>query len=293
MSIMRMQPDAPLVDAIRGSPWWQRVKELCLSDHAVNVQVREDYLNIYYRMGNVMKVSGRPGAIKLEMHKKYVPISYAHTGDYLPLVANGASVDIDAEEPVKPILSDLLSVENWNLLTERIGLYVKPEQDIHTKLMTHNSDTIIDTEVQASGIGRVDFLNLDKHTSRIVAIELKRIDDERLYKRDMEDQIDKYVDLLNKNPTGLIEACRNTLATKNRLGLLSSGSFLHQAIDGDMSVELRPLLVIACGSQEAINMLREKIEETLDKMRSKLSGVFFFGDVVDFNLRAAGNKKLY
>ena len=53
------------------------------------------------------------------------------------------------------------------------------------------------------------------------------------------------------------------------------------------------MLVIACGSQRAIDMLRKEIGATLDKLKAKLCGVFFFGDVVDFNLRAAGNKKLY
>jgi hypothetical protein len=227
------------------------------------------------------------------MHKKYVPMHYAHRRDYLHLTAHGSSVNVDAQDPVIPILHDLLADENWQALKQQISLYVTPEQEIHANLMAHNAATVIDTEVQAGGIGRADFLNLDRHSRRIVAIELKRIDDNRLYTSELDEQIEKYVELLTRNPTCLIKACRNTVATKVQLGLIPADSYLHQAFGDGPTIEQRPLLIIACGNQAAIDMLRDKLRRKLDGLRTRLCGVFFFGETVDFNLQAGPNKELF
>ena len=140
---------------------------------------------------------------------------------------------------------------------------------------------------------RIDFINFDKITGKLVLVELKQIFDGRLYSNDINKQIKKYYAFAIKNEVRIIEAYQNVIKTKKKLGIIKEKSYLAKVEIS--AIEPRPLLVIAGFNQNVIDGLSDKIISHLQESiyENRLAGLYFFGKDVDLNMHKQKNKKLF
>jgi hypothetical protein len=125
----------------------------------------------------------------------------------------------------------------------------------------------------------------------VVFVKLKRLSDVRLHSGEVNQQIAKYIAFAhdhNENDK-IIKPYRNVIEVKTLLGILPMTSELATAkIE---RVEPRPILAIACPNQKYIDDWKHDIEKKLNM--EQLAGLYFFGTIVDLNLKATENKTVF
>lgn len=276
-------------------PWWNRLVELSHSDGDINIQVRGTYLNVYCKMGNLLKIYMQGKGVACQIHYKY--LIGAHTPQYVECFPSGA--DIAVRQNSCDMVSSILDEKNFRIIKQNIFTYAGEEKKIQSRLAEKNKKTILDVEVAFSdsevlagsegGNTRIDIANFDKNRKCLVFIELKQIFDPRLYSSEINDQIRKYVAFAQYNETDLLKAYRNVLEVKRKLKVIREGADLASAYI--QRVEHKPILAIAGYNQALIVGMEKKIKDGLDK--DYLAGLYFFGSETDLNLKQGKNKEVY
>ncbi len=129
---------------------------------------------------------------------------------------------------------------------------------------------------------RIDLLNYDKNSKKIVAIELKMLLDKRLYDGEIKTQLKNYISFLNRNENAIKQAYENAKEVKIALGLISNNSMLAQIDYNNIKIEQKPLLVVGCYGQKLIDKFKDEIT---NEVKDCALGVFFFGSTGgDLNL---------
>lgn len=271
--------------------------EIARTDRDINIQVRGTYLNVYCKMGNLLKIYMSGKKVACAVHYKYLVGD--RTREYIEVFPTGR--DIDVKESCA-MVSSILDDRNLRIVKQNISTYAGEEKRIQSRLVEKNKATILDVEVAFSdsevladcedGNTRIDIANFDKNRKCLTFIELKQIFDPRLYSSEMNGQIRKYSRFAKKHEPHLLEAYRDVLKVKRALGVISDGDYLA-SVD-IQQVEHKPILAIAGHNQALINELRDKIvkgKHPLDT--SNLAGLYFFGTDTDLNLKEGKNKKVF
>jgi hypothetical protein len=295
----RLKANDPLVLELASGrhPWWSRLVGIARTDRDINIQVRGTYLNVYCKMGNLLKIYMNGKKVACEVHYKY--LVGAHTPEYIEVFPTGRDI---AVQQSCDMVSSILDDRNLRIVKQNISAYAGEEKRIQSRLVEKNKATILDVEVAFSdsevlansedGNTRIDIANFDKNRNCLVFIELKQIFDSRLYSSEMNDQIRKYSRFAKKHEPHLLEAYRDVLKVKRALGVISDGDYLA-SVD-IQRVELKPILVIAGYNQALIDGMRDRIvvgSHPLDT--SNLAGLYFFGTDTDLNLKEGKNKKVF
>lgn len=281
-------------------PWWSRLVQLSHSDRDINIQVRGTYLNVYCKMGNLLKIYMQGKKVACKVHYKY--LVGAHTPEYVEAIPSGG--DIAISQKSCDMVSSILDDANFRIVKQNISTYAGEEKRIQSRLVEKNKDTILDVEVAFSdtevladagdGNTRIDFVNYDKIKRCLTLVELKQIFDGRLYSKEINEQIHKYSVFARKHEAALVKAYNNVIEVKKALGIIETGSCLHGVVISH--VESKPILAIAGYNQDVINgMLPRILDREKDKLdTTKLAGLYFFGTSVDLNLnKSGGNKDVY
>jgi len=287
--------------------WWKKIVELSHTDRDINIQLRADYINVYSKMGNLLKISLHGGKICCEIHYKYLIAT--RKPEYVKITpVNGVLKVISADGDPKnkgnicPNVADILQSQNLKTIKANIATYAGEEKAIQSRLVEKNKETIIDVEVAFSGKSqseevegdegentRIDIVNFDKKHRKLVFVELKQVFDSRLYDKEINKQIKKYYDFAMKNEGQIIKAYQDAIKTKKKLGIIKDTSPLANVEIA--AIEPRPLLVVAGFNQKVIDGLRKEIRDNLET--KYLAGLYFFGKDVDLNLAKNTNKELF
>ena len=293
----RLTVGHPLVEELASGnhPWWGRLVQLSHSDRDINIQVRGSYLNVYCKMGNLLKIYMQGKKVACKVHYKY--LVGAHTPEYVEAFPSGD--DIAVSQKSCDMISSILDVKNFRLVKQNISTFAGEEKKIQSRLVEKNKDTLIDVEIAFSdsevladsedGNTRIDIANYDKNRKCLVFVELKQIFDPRLYSSEMNDQIRKYVAFAQKHEAHLLEAYNEVLQVKKALGVITEGAYLA-SVD-IQRVEHKPILAIAGYNQALIDGMEERIRKGLDT--SNLAGLYFFGTEADLNLKKGKNKEVF
>lgn len=290
----RLPEDHLLVDMLLSEEWWTKLVSLSHTDPDINIQLRSDYINVYSKMGNLLKISLQGDKISCEIHYKYLISNVAQP--YVKILPDKGKLKVNGN--VCPNVEDLLDPQNFKVIKQNIATYAGEEKSIQSRLVEKNKDTLIDVEVAFSENrssekderenSRIDLVNYDKKHRKLVFVELKQAFDSRLYNGEINKQIQKYTDFAKKYEEKIIKAYQDALATKKRLGIINESSFLAGvAVE---KLEPKPILTIAAYNQDVIDGLRKRIEVNLDT--TNLSGLYFFGMEVDLNLQNKTKNKV-
>jgi Holliday junction resolvase len=296
----RLTVEHPLVEELASDrhPWWKRLVEISRSDRDINIQVRGSYLNVYCKMGNLLKVYMQGKKVACEVHYKY--LVGAHTPEYVAAFPSGN--DITVSQKSCDMVSSILDAKNFRIVKQNISTYAGEEKKVQSRLVEKNKETILDVEVAFSdaevladnedGNTRIDIVNFDKNRKCVAFVELKQIFDSRLYSPEMNEQIRKYMRFAEKHEAHLLVAYRNVLKVKQTLGLISEGDYLASA--EVQRVEAKPILAIAGYNQALIDGMKYKIVKGNPPLEtSNLAGLYFFGNETDLNLKAGKNKEVF
>ncbi|MGD0904177.1 MAG: hypothetical protein ABR924_14655 [Terracidiphilus sp.] len=292
----RLKEGDPLVEELASGkyPWWNTIVALSHTDKDINIQVRGSYLNVYFKMGNLLKVGMDGRKVICQTHYKY--LVGALDDVYVDLKTE--SDHLSVKGPC-PLVTSLLEGKNFRLVKQNISTYAGEEKQIQSRLVEKNKDTLLDAEISFSdyedltntedGNTRIDLANCDKNRDVLVFVELKQIFDTRLYSGEINKQIAKYVAFAEKHQEHLVEAYNNVIQVKRALNVISEVSYLASV--NIQEVEPRPILVIAGYDQDIINAKKQKIIDNLET--SNLSGLYFFGTDVDLNFKSGKNKDIF
>ena len=183
--------NAPLFTELAQLPeWWKRI----LNDKTLYVNIRKgNRINVYYHGASVMELSiNRDKSIQGKIHSKYILFQETQTDK------NGYRKDISPET----IVENLPSIKNAIIANQATsnpeGLSEKAIQGI-----MYVKDKYIDTEFEYVHpnrlITRIDLTTINDD-GMIEFVELKRISDSRLLKKDMSlknEEIRKQIDDYN------------------------------------------------------------------------------------------------
>jgi hypothetical protein len=296
----RLTVEHPLVEELASGrhPWWSRLVDISRTDRDVSIQVRGTYLNVYCKMGNLLKIYMKGKRVACSVHYKY--LVGAHTPEYVESFPTGSDIAV-SQKPCN-MVSSILDDKYFRIVKQNIAVYAGEEKRIQSRLVEKNKATILDVEVaftdsevladSEDGSTRIDIANLDKSRHCIVFVELKQIFDSRLYSSEMNDQIRKYVRFAKKHEQHLLEAYRNVLKVKRALGVISDGDYLASAVIE--RVEHKPILAIAGYNQALIDGMKDRIVKGSTALEtSNIAGLYFFGTDADLNLKKGTNKEVF
>jgi len=292
--LTRLPADHPLVDKLLSETWWTKLVSLSHTDPDINIQLRSDYINVYSKMGNLLRIGLQCNKISCEIQYKYLISNVAQP--YVRIQPENGQLKVEGN--VCPNVEDILDPQNFKVIKQNIATYSGEEKTIQSRLVEKNKDTIVDVEVAFSENGssekdagvntRIDLVNFDKKHLKLVFVELKQAFDARLYDGEINRQIGKYSNFAKKHEEQIIKAYQAALTTKKKLGIIDESSFLA-GVTVD-KLEPKPILAIAAYNQDVIDGLRNRIVENLDT--TNISGLYFFGKEVDLNLQNKTKNKV-
>jgi len=292
----KLPENHPLVDRLLSETWWTKIVSLSHTDPDINIQLRSDYINVYSKMGNLLRICLQGNNISCEIHYKYLIADC--TQPYVKILPENGQLKVNGN--VCPNVEDILDPKNFKIIKQNIARYSGEEKTTQSGLVEKNKDTVVDVEVAFFENGRfeqeegentrIDIVNFDKKQKKLVLVELKQAFDARLYNGEINRQVERYANFAQKNEPQIIKAYQTALTTKKKLGIINESSFLASA--AIEKLEPKPILAVAAYNQDVIDGLRSRIEAKLDT--TNLSGLYFFGKDTDLNLhKKTNNKTIY
>jgi hypothetical protein len=298
----RMGPNDELVCQLTSTKWcqwWRNIVSLNRRDKDIDVQLRENNINVYYLMHNLLKLMLKHKTrIVAQIHRKYIPFE-TKIPNYLELDIIDNEVNVSQRckaefKEAKFITDNLLDNGNLRLIKKEIDKYVGEEKRYQSKLIEQNKETILDAEIAMPGIRgengntRIDMMNFDKKEQKIIAVELKLIGDQRLYSGEIIKQLRNYNNFMKNNPDSIARAYQNVIRVKKALGLIDT-NILPDSIDKSQ-VESRVLLCIIGYTQDRINnYINNNLDDLKEKIKEFALGVYFFGKGGDLNMQHGKN----
>ena len=169
-------------------------------DAGLDVRLRNNYLNLYFRGRSLARISGRRRCpAKLEIHHKYVIAD--RIGDYAGRRSKDyCAFDIDAA------FAEVYAAHLYTAI-RRACDFVGPEEDVELRLLERNDSTVsvccFDRQVQVPGTRRIlDLVGLlASQVPALVAIEVKRYPDSRI--QCVPRQLHEYLEILDPTQEGL------------------------------------------------------------------------------------------
>lgn len=237
-----------LVNALTVSPFWASI----LADPDLCPQVREDRLTVYHRgCGLIREVRLKKGRIVAKVNRKFVPFR-SGAGDLE--LAGDSSGGLQFTTP--PVALPLGHADRPTLDAYKtcVGAQARPEMDLVHNIIRHENgrNVILDQEVEFAEPGekpdRIDLCWFDTGGKTLVFVEVKRVEDRRLFAiagngpPKVLAQLRRYQDRLSRHRGEVLEAYRRVVDLKRQLGL--GGGLLGVPDEGALDLLEKPLLVI-------------------------------------------------
>ena len=166
----------------------------------LDVRLRDDYLNVYFRGRSLAKIAGRwRRPAELKVHHKYVVAD--QIGDCAGRRSgNYCAFDVDAAFAV-------VYAAHLDTMVQRACRYAGPEEDVELRLLERNDSMAavccFDRQIQVPGTRRtLDLMGfLAGQVPGLLAIEVKRYPDPRI--QDVPRQLHEYMEILDPTQEGL------------------------------------------------------------------------------------------
>ena len=169
-------------------------------DTGLDVRLREDSLNLYFRGRSLARIVGRRRRpAKLEIHHKYVVAD--RIGDCTGR-RSGAYCTFDIDTAFAEVYRAHLDT-----MIDHARRYAGPEEDVELRLLERNDSTAtvccFDRQIQVPGTRRtLDLVGvLAGEVPALVAIEVKRYPDSRI--QSVPRQLHEYLEILDPTREGL------------------------------------------------------------------------------------------
>ncbi|MEI8356414.1 MAG: hypothetical protein WCG31_10055 [Deltaproteobacteria bacterium] len=168
----RLKHDSTLVKNLKDEKWWLKLVELSHTDRDINIQIRPKSINVYSKMGNLLRISLNKGKVICEVHYKF--LIAALKPPYVKISPEGGFLNVGKD--VCPSVNDILSENSLKVIKQNIAKYSGEEKTIQSKLVEINKSTILDVEAAFPGgnptdgaemKGKIDFVNYDGNYEKI------------------------------------------------------------------------------------------------------------------------------
>jgi hypothetical protein len=268
------------INKLNISEWWIELVKIVQNDKNYNIQIRNNYLNVYYKMNSLFKIDFIKNGIVITTHYKFIPIvkEQPKGKEYINLIDSNGKLNLLNDMELDCFKNDFIS--NIKRIEKQIDMFHGDEKYYQSKLIEKNIDIILDAETQ-SDFGRIDLMALINN--EIVAIELKRLFDDRLHDSiKMDKQLGNYAEFMTINKDNIKQAYKNTIDSKIALKLIDSKSKLYNIDWDNITIAEKPILAIvadvSCKKQDVINLYKKTFFE---RFKNNTYAVYMFGDVAD------------
>lgn len=292
MNKFERQVSPEFLEALGREDWWNKLVDKVKIDKNYNIQIRNNYINIYYKMNSLFKVSFETNAIVVLTHYKFMPVvkKQPKGKEYINIEMKDGLLNLQKNIELDCLITDLIS--NLKRIEKQIDMYHGDEKLYQSKLIEKNSNIILDTEAH-SDYGRIDLIALIN--DEIVAIELKRLFDKRLHSDEIHRQLEDYNRFMKENAEDIIVAYKNTINAKISLGLIDKSSKLYNIDWGTIKISKKPILAIVAdveyNHQDVIDLYKERFFSEFEK---NTCAIYMYGkDPVDLTYTYGTNSKVY
>lgn len=270
------------IDKLNNSKWWIELVEIVKKNKNYNIQIRNNYLNVYYKMNSLFKIDFTNNNIVITTHYKFIPVvkEQPEGKEYINIISKDGQLNL-----LNPIEQDCLTndlIGNLKRIESRLEMFSGDEKSYQSKLIEKNSNIILDAETQ-SDFGRIDLIALIQN--KIVAIELKRLFDDRLHDDiKMNKQLGDYSKFMVANKDSIKQAYENSINAKKKLNLIDDFSSLSNINWENIEVADKPILAIvadvSCKKQAVIDLFKND-DSFISRFKDKTYALYMFGDVAD------------
>lgn len=238
-----------LINALKPSQLWLNL----VSDRDLQPEIRDDAISVYYRGGALIRnLRLECGSLVADIHQKFVPLQASGPRAYLRLASNGAE-GLAFEQPPQPLqfgIGEASTLEVFKGVMERV--LTSPEFQIVQAICSKPENQVLDQEIafQQSGESRdkIDLCYFDSAIEKLVFVEVKRVDDPRLFSKTPEalpevlEQLNSYSTRLRKHRDTILATYTQVALIKRELGL--GHRIMHVPFNGLSDLLERPVLVI-------------------------------------------------
>lgn len=251
-----------LINALLRQPFWANL----IADRQLAPEIRDGHLTVYYRGGALLqslRLDG-PSSLAAEVHPKYVPVRASRSSVRLTWRENGFAFADEVEAmPLGSAVMDVLAAYKEEMAK---ALLKRPEAEVVQQIIERTENTILDQEIafQEPGLPRdkIDLCHYDAGLRKLVFVEVKRVDDDRLLKPEgrpeVLGQLAAYTQRLEPNRPLVLEAYRTVVTCKRKLGL---AEWLKSVPEGGAADLLtRPVLVIGNCSAADVKAIKSKAD---------------------------------
>lgn len=270
--------------------WWK----ILINDEEINIQIRKDnIIEVYYKGGAIirgLKWSTRNKVYTGSINYQYIPLENKRS--YIPFVFDKSFVEFGEVKISKLDSFNKKSIKRIKSILDKFyGEY--SEKTIQANFIK-NDPCFIDSEFMYNHRMddlRIDLTRLDTKTKKIVFIEVKTIEDRRLYSNEIVEQLKKYKDFIEAYEVRLLGYYNKVFEIKKKLGILPVG--LQKEDIEDYQLAKKPLLLFGDCSNEWIKDHSKSLDEKISK---HALGCYYFGspryscEIID---KQKGNRHIY
>lgn len=280
MSRLALNPNSDIFLKLKNNPiWWENLKNTA----EVYIDIRQNAVNAYYKGGSIIKLK-YDKTFSGEIASEYIPterIPLPGTGNRTPYQFENDNIEFSNKD-IQIATINQFSPTWMKKIKQRINRFNEPksEKAIQGDYVVNNS-YFIDSEIQFQDI-RIDLVWLAVNEKKIYFVELKTIEDRRLYYEAEETasqdkivfQLKKYSDFIAKHKEDLIKYYSNLISIKHALGILPKG--YAGPIDNlaDYEVQPKPILLIGDCTRKWI---ADNNKPILNKVKSHAYAVVYHG----------------
>jgi hypothetical protein len=284
-----LNPDHGLFKQLEKNPpdWWVNLK----SDRDLYIDIRKgNSINVYYNGGSLMRLKWDNG-YKAEIHHEYIPLERKKAYVSFEFKDNEISLEEMTAIDINNFHSNTLSqikkrIERFNKNDSEKGLQGTYVVRNNTKESANGF--FIDTEFASDRI-RIDMVWVNLEKKEIAFVELKTIDDARLYpykgqNKDTEaidDQLRKYHGFVRQNAKLLIQYYDRVYQIKKKLDLLPSYTTEVKGISDYTFIE-KPILLVGNCTRDWIKKHDEKLDEAIQEIA--FGRIYQGTNTFDFNI---------
>jgi len=273
--------------------WWNNI----INDNELYVKIgKNNYINIYYNGGALVRNLKWNKSFTGEIHKKYamvdeVDIDYSKGYYKLHLHKDNISYNYDFNY----VKDNLIHFNNLNkdsllLFKNNINLYFKKIKETEIQYRYANLDQyIIDAELLFYYSTQIDLIRIDKSCKKIVTIEVKRIDDGRWndINKEMVPQLENYYKGNIEYKKELLIGIAKVLKIKQNLGIFKDTTFSIN----EYTIEPYPLLLIVRSNEEKMN---EHLSKYYSQLEKHIYGIIYTNKYINLDLMPRfKNNKIY
>lgn len=255
--MIRRAASEQLVSALKENEFWRNI----VKDTELQPEIRDDKITVYYRAAALLREMSLNGhVLTASIREAYVPV--VRRGGCLTLTASDGGLQFDQAPGVLAIAkAEEKTLEAYKMQIEA-DQGPSSEGSIVQAICDYPRNLILDQEIafqdSDSSRDKIDLCCIapDK---KLVFVEVKRLDDDRLQKdettqeREVVGQLKAYCSRIEENQSELIETYRNVLRLKQSIGL---GDRYEGVAPNDINeLVKKPVLVIGQCSRNDVRRI--------------------------------------